>query len=165
MLPCAGEVHLLELERDGGGGQRWLPRLVVSGVDAAVEDAGWAAIEYQRFGSALAFSGEPRAALPPSQPAIATPSPPPPPSPPTPSPLPPGAEDFGTPLLFVGAEGDTTSAQASWVQPNPMPEPEPNSTQAPNADAKSELKSDAEISKQRRVTLARTLAPKPSPSP
>ena len=125
-LPCAGEVHLLELERDGGGGERWLPRLVVSGIDAAVEDAGWAAIEYQRFGSALAFSSEPRAALPPSQPALATLSPPPPPSPPTPSPLPPGAEDFGTPLLFVGAEGDTTSAQASWVQPNPMPEPEPN---------------------------------------
>jgi len=135
-LPCAGEVHLLKLERDGGGGQRWQPRLVVSGVDAAVEDAGWAAIEYQRFGSALAFSSEPRAAaLPQSQAALATPSPPPAPSPPPPSPLLPGAEDFGSPLLFVGAEADTTSAQASWVQPNPMPEPEPSSKPKPSSSS------------------------------
>ena len=115
-LACAGEVHLLKLEGDGGGGQRWMPRLVVSGVDAAVEDAAWAPIEYQRFGSALAFSSEPHAA-PPGESALATPSPPPPPSPPPASPAPPGAEEAGTPLLFVGAEADTTSAQASITQP------------------------------------------------
>ena len=105
-LACAGEVHLLKLEGDGGGGQRWVPRLVVSGFDAAVEDAAWAPIEYQRFGSALAFSSEPHAA-PPGESALVTPSPPPPPSP-----MPPGAEAAGSPLLFVGAEADTTSAQA-----------------------------------------------------
>ena len=126
-LPCSGAVHLLV--RPSGSEHYSLVR-TVSAADAAVEDPALAALEYQRFGSALAISSEPPPPPPPPPswlgltpsppPATAPPSPPPSPAPPPPPPQPPsrppGELGSAAQLLFVGSEADSTSALGAFVQ-------------------------------------------------